>query len=300
MENGETLCKSPQLNGDISDKSALETNCELTKADNLCIDKDSSNEVINKDIPENGKTISKSDQPSENEVKSYDNHSDTDTSGEKSLDSDDKTVKSDVCTKGDEVSDLEISKNSSEDSVIKSKEDTTVNERSSAVSEGESKPVESSSSEDIKEDNGDKSVGESSKEEPPQSSENDSANNENKTKDSENKKAANEADKKDIKPDKKTEKSQKKKDDVKPEIVKRVTRSSSGVAKPVKYIDPDPKGTSDEEDDDDIKITKEVKKDEGSDIEMIEESDPLAISDADVKKAKEANKTVSKFLIIYY
>ncbi|XP_068218688.1 MOG interacting and ectopic P-granules protein 1 isoform X2 [Palaemon carinicauda] len=45
------------------------------------------------------------------------------------------------------------------------------------------------------------------------------------------------------------------------------------------------------EDDDDIKIEKEVIKDDsGDDIQMIEESDPLAISDADVKKAQQKEK----------
>lgn len=45
------------------------------------------------------------------------------------------------------------------------------------------------------------------------------------------------------------------------------------------------------EDDDDIKIEKEVIKDDsGDDIQMIEESDPLAISDADVKKAQLKDK----------
>ncbi|XP_042226042.1 LOW QUALITY PROTEIN: MOG interacting and ectopic P-granules protein 1-like [Homarus americanus] len=44
------------------------------------------------------------------------------------------------------------------------------------------------------------------------------------------------------------------------------------------------------EDDDDIKITDEVIKDDSSDIEMIEESDPLAISDADVRKIQQKEK----------
>lgn len=47
------------------------------------------------------------------------------------------------------------------------------------------------------------------------------------------------------------------------------------------------------EDDDDIKITNEVIKDDSSDIEMIEESDPLAISDADVKKIQKEKKEVT-------
>ncbi|XP_071544308.1 uncharacterized protein MEP-1 isoform X4 [Panulirus ornatus] len=46
------------------------------------------------------------------------------------------------------------------------------------------------------------------------------------------------------------------------------------------------------EDDDDIKITNEVIRDDSSDIEMIEESDPLAISDADVKKLQQRKKEV--------
>ncbi|XP_045105521.1 MOG interacting and ectopic P-granules protein 1-like isoform X2 [Portunus trituberculatus] len=47
------------------------------------------------------------------------------------------------------------------------------------------------------------------------------------------------------------------------------------------------------EDDDDVKITNEVIKDDSSDIEMIEESDPLAISDAEVKKIQKEKKEIT-------
>lgn len=47
------------------------------------------------------------------------------------------------------------------------------------------------------------------------------------------------------------------------------------------------------EDDDDIKITNEVIRDDSSDIEMIEESDPLAISDAEVKKIQKEKKEIT-------
>lgn len=43
----------------------------------------------------------------------------------------------------------------------------------------------------------------------------------------------------------------------------------------------------DDDDDDDLQITGEVIKDNGSDIEMIEESDPLAISESDAKKIQQ-------------
>ncbi|XP_076066468.1 zinc finger protein MEP-1 isoform X8 [Oratosquilla oratoria] len=55
------------------------------------------------------------------------------------------------------------------------------------------------------------------------------------------------------------------------------------------------------DDDDDCKITNEVVKskyrDDESDIEMIEESDPLAISDADVKKAKQSKERDRSHLV---
>ncbi|XP_063851399.1 MOG interacting and ectopic P-granules protein 1-like isoform X2 [Scylla paramamosain] len=47
------------------------------------------------------------------------------------------------------------------------------------------------------------------------------------------------------------------------------------------------------EDDDDVKITNEVIRDDSSDIEMIEESDPLAISDAEVKKIQKEKKEIT-------
>lgn len=48
-----------------------------------------------------------------------------------------------------------------------------------------------------------------------------------------------------------------------------------------------PKKTGDDDDDDDLQITGEVIKDNSSDIEMIEESDPLAISESDAKKIQQ-------------
>jgi len=63
-----------------------------------------------------------------------------------------------------------------------------------------------------------------------------------------------------------------------------------------------PKKMTDDDDDDDLQITGEVIKDNGagSDIEMIEESDPLAISESDAKKIqqKEMTKKDSNVIII--
>lgn len=51
------------------------------------------------------------------------------------------------------------------------------------------------------------------------------------------------------------------------------------------------KSRDDDDDDDDLQITGEVIKDNSSDIEMIEESDPLAISESDAKKIHQKEVT---------
>ncbi|RXG58656.1 hypothetical protein Avbf_04923 [Armadillidium vulgare] len=71
LENGEPECKSPQVNGDISDKSSLDNcelsksdidSCELPKSDSVCITKDSNKELNESDnISQNGKVISCTD-----------------------------------------------------------------------------------------------------------------------------------------------------------------------------------------------------------------------------------------------
>lgn len=52
------------------------------------------------------------------------------------------------------------------------------------------------------------------------------------------------------------------------------------------------KSRDDDDDDDDLQITGEVIKDNSSDIEMIEESDPLAISESDAKKIHQKEQKV--------
>ncbi|KAK7080575.1 hypothetical protein SK128_016813 [Halocaridina rubra] len=300
LQNGDS--EKVQLNGDIemSEDHAL-TDEKMVTSDDHQTDKselqnhEGNDDKESKDGNSEGE-VNDSEKPKDEELKESKESEDSDTMNEN--DTKDEPMEVDGSSGANEVNESEEGEKVVENSDKKSDSQETDSEKKKESSDAEKseETKDSEKSEETKDSEKSEKTEDSEKSEKTEDSEKseekeDSKKSEEKEEDSkkdeenkENATADKDVAKKDggnksgsVQPVVKGKKNRKEKSDEVQEVLP--TRQLRVRRTPRKYTD----------DDDDIKIEKEVLKDD-SDIEMIEESDPLALSDADVKKAQAKDK----------